>query len=297
MRTAFAILKSLRPRQWIKNTLVFAGLIFARRLGDPEASVRVLALFGAFCLAAGGLYLLNDVADRADDRLDPRRRHRPVAAGELAVRTALFSGLICAALGIIAALLLRPLAGLLVLTYAALSLLYSLWLKRVAVLDVLLVVSGYVLRAAAGAAAIAVCISPWLLICTGLLALFMVLGKRRAELARAERAGIPLRRPLRFYSRRLLNAAMLAGGAATLAAYCAYTLYPSTVAQFNTHLLVLTIPLPLAGVVRYVALVRLSEQCGGDPIEFVTRDWLLLLDVAAWVAAVCWLIYAAAGGG
>ena len=283
--STLGVVKSLRPRQHIKNTLVFAGLVFGGRLCDTGAVLRALGLFAALTLVAGGLYLINDVTDQPHDSAHPRLKLRPVAAGRLGKRTALLWGATLSVGGVLAALLIGLSAGIVVAAYASISLLYSLWLKNVPLVDMAAVASGYVLRAAAGAAVIPVAISPWLLTCTGLLALFIVFGKRRAQLIEGS-----MRPVFRFYAPRLLDGAMLVTASTTIAAYSAYTVHPGTVARFATWRLALTVPLVVAGLVRYIHLVKHGGM-GAAPAELAGSDWFLLLDVVVWAAAVYLIIY------
>lgn len=189
-----AVLVSLRPRQWVKNLFVFGGLIFAQRLFTPSVWP-ALAAFAIFCGLSGAMYLLNDVADRHKDRLHPDKRHRPVAAGQLRPGAAVAAAAALIALGLAAGVGLSPRFALAGLAYVTLLGAYSVWLKHVVIVDVLVVAIGFVLRAVAGALAIDVAISGWLLICTILLALFLALGKRRHEVLALE-ASAALHRPI-----------------------------------------------------------------------------------------------------
>src|SRR5215467_5059243 len=173
-----AVLTSLRPRQWVKNLFVFAAVVFAQQLYTPMIW-RAVGAFVIFCGLSGAIYLFNDVADVDKDRLHPQKKQRPIAAGELSIRAALTVGLALSAACLAAAFALSPVFGLTALGYGALLTVYSAWLKHLVILDVLTVATGFVLRAVAGAVAVGVEISGWLLICTILIALFLALGKRR----------------------------------------------------------------------------------------------------------------------
>ena len=280
---------SLRPRQWAKNLFVFAGLVFAQKLLTPLVWP-ALAAFALFCALSGAVYLFNDVADRDQDRLHPQKRLRPVASGALGTRPAL---------GIAAGLLVGSLAlgfllsrgfGVVALAYAVLLLAYSAWLKHVVIVDVLVVAIGFVLRAVAGALAIGVAISGWLLICTILLALFLALGKRRHELlALGAEAG--RHRPiLAEYSAGLLDQMIAVVTASTVTAYALYTMSPETVAKFRTQLLPATLPFVLYGIFRYLYLLY-RRRLGGNPSELFLNDRALLVNTLLWMLAVLLIIY------
>ena len=284
-----ALVVSLRPRQWSKNLFVFAGLVFAQQLFTPAAVV-ALAAFAVFCGLSGAVYLFNDVADRERDRGHPTKRHRPIAAGRLGAAAAVRVGiaLIVAALG--AGFAINTLFGLAALTYVALLLAYSAWLKHVVIVDVLVVAIGFTLRAVAGALAIDVEISGWLLICTIQIALFLALGKRRHEYI-ALAAGAQLHRPiLHEYSERLLDQMIAVVTASTVTAYALYTMSPETVAKFHTHLLPATLPFVLYGVFRYLYLLY-RKQLGGNPSDLFLSDRALLVNTVLWVLTVLLILY------
>ena len=289
MRLLRAVLVSLRPRQWVKNLFVLAGLVFAQKLLTPLVWP-ALAAFALFCALSGAVYLFNDVADRAQDRLHPQKRLRPVAAGTLGtgpalgIATGLFVGSL--ALGFV----LSRGFGVVALAYAVLLVAYSAWLKHVVIVDVLVVAIGFVLRAVAGALAIGVAISGWLLICTILLALFLALGKRRHELlALGAEAG--RHRPiLAEYSAGLLDQMIAVVTASTVTAYALYTMSPETVAKFHTQLLPATLPFVLYGIFRYLYLLY-RRRLGGNPSELFLSDRALLVNTLLWMLAVLLIIY------
>ncbi len=281
---------SLRPNQWTKNLVVFAGLIFGRQLLNPAALVSTLASFGVFCALSGAVYLINDVADRQADRLHPEKRHRPIASGALPAGPAIASavGLAVAALAVAGAIGLPLLA--VATSYLLLLTLYSGPLKRVVILDVLTIALGFVLRAAAGAVAIDVPISHWLLVCTILLALFLALAKRRQELTMLAGNASHHRASLSEYSPALLDQMIAIVTASTLMAYALYTVSPETVAKFGTDRLLFTFPFPLYGIFRYLYLVH-QRQGGGSPAEMLLKDRPLLACVALWAVTVAAIIY------
>jgi 4-hydroxybenzoate polyprenyltransferase len=284
-----AVLVSLRPRQWVKNLFVFGGLVFGRQLFTP-ALWTALAAFVVFCALSGAIYLLNDVADRDKDRLHPDKRRRPIAAGQLPVRTAVVTAVALIVAGLAAAdWLSRPFA-LAAVAYVVLLSAYSAWLKHVVIVDVLVVALGFVLRAAAGALAIGVAISGWLLICTILLALFLALGKRRHEVLTLEANAAGHRPILAEYSAGLLDQMIAVVTASTVTAYALYTMSPETVAKFHTPLLPATLPFVLYGVFRYLYLLY-HRQLGGNPSDILLHDRPLLLNTLLWLLMVLLIIY------
>jgi 4-hydroxybenzoate polyprenyltransferase len=289
-----AVWTSLRPHQWTKNLVVFAALALSKHLFEPEPLARVVLAFVLFCALSGTVYLLNDVADFEQDRLHPVKRLRPIARGALPRRAA---ALLAVGLGIASAgasLLLGPLFTSCAVAYLVLNLLYSFYLKDAVILDVLCISLGFVLRAVAGALAIGVVISEWLLVCTLLLALFLALAKRRHELVTLSAAAGGHRKALSEYSPYLLDQMISVVTASTLTAYAFYTLAPETVAKYRTDRLAWTIPFVLYGIFRYLYLVHQKEQ-GGSPTDILITDRPLLVTVALWAGAIVLIVYTAAG--
>ena len=267
---------ALRPRQWTKNLLLFAGIVFAAKLGDPIRWVAAVTAFVAYCAASSAAYLVNDVRDVGSDRVHPVKRYRPIARGELAPRAALglAGALVLLAFALGAAL--GPLSLLCLVAFAGLQAAYSLGLKALELVDVLTIAGLFVLRAAAGAIAVDVRISDWLLLCTFLLALFVALGKRRAELGLE---GVQARPALSGYSVPLVDQLLAIVAAATIAAYTGYTL-----AAHDTRWLVTTVPLVVYGLFRYLLLLH-RRGLGEEPEALLVEDLPLLATVAAWAAA------------
>ena len=284
------VLESLRPRQWVKNLFVFGGLLFGQQLFYPPAVWAALAAFVVFCGLSGAIYLLNDVADRDKDRLHPDKRMRPIASGRLSVRVALIAAAVLIVSGLAAAVWVSRPFALVALAYVVLLSAYSAWLKHVGIVDVLVVAIGFVLRAAAGALAIGVAISGWLLICTILLALFLALGKRRHEVLTLEESAARHRPILAEYSAGLLDQMIAVVTASTVTAYALYTMSPETVAKFHTSLLPATLPFVLYGVFRYLYLLY-HRQLGGNPSDMVVRDRALVLNTLLWLIVVLLIIY------
>ena len=284
------LLISMRPGQWTKNLLVFAGVLFGKRLLEAEAIGASLVAFLVFCALSSTVYLLNDIADRDSDRNHPLKAQRPVASGALPIGVAAAAA---AAIGI-AALAAATMLGwpftAAAVGYVALQALYSGPLKHIVIIDVLTLAMGFVIRAVAGALAVRVDISHWLLVCTVLLALFIALAKRRHELVLLA-GDAPTHRPiLGEYSPYLLDQMIAVVTASTLIAYIFYTVSPETQEKFGTPWLGLTIPFPLYGIFRYLYLVHRREG-GGSPSDLLLTDRPLLVCVALWAAAVALIIY------
>jgi 4-hydroxybenzoate polyprenyltransferase len=284
------LLRSLRPGQWTKNLLVFAGLLFGRRLLDPPAIGEALAAFVIFCALSGAVYLLNDVADREADRRHPLKKLRPIASGALPVPAALGAAALLAAAALGASFRMSASLGAISAGYLLLQAAYSNGLKNIVILDVLAIALGFVLRAVAGAVAVHVEISHWLFVCTILLALFIALAKRRHELVLLA-GDAALHRPiLGEYTAYLLDQMIAIVAACTLIAYIFYTISPETSEKFGSQWLGLTIPFPLYGILRYLYLVHQREG-GGSPADLLLTDRPLLACVALWAVAVAILIY------
>jgi 4-hydroxybenzoate polyprenyltransferase len=275
---ARAAIVALRPRQWLKNLLVFAGLVFAAKLGDAGRWLEAVAAFGAYCAVSSAAYLVNDLRDREDDRMHPVKRTRPIARGELSPRRAvvLAAGLAAAALALAGVLGLVSVAFL--LAFAGLQAAYSFSLKHVVLLDVLVIGSLFVIRAAAGAAAVDVRISPWLLLCTALLALFLALAKRRGELVLVGAQHTPGRPVLEGYSLELVDQLVAIVAASTVIAYSLYTLTAR-----DSKALLATVPFVIFGLFRYLLLVH-RDDIGEEPEQVLLTDVPIILAVAGWIA-------------
>jgi 4-hydroxybenzoate polyprenyltransferase len=269
------MLAALRPRQWSKNLLLFAGIIFAAELDDPERWAQATAAFVAYCLASSAAYIFNDVRDAPHDRLHPIKRHRPIASGALRANRALnVAGILAAlAFAIVAPLgwgSLAYLAG-----FVALQAAYSLGLKDIALIDVMTISGLFVIRAAAGAEAVDVRISPWLIICTALLALFLALAKRRGELV-STGVDAPGRPVLSGYSFALVDQLVSIVAACTIVAYALYTFEAR-----EGSAMMATIPFVVYGLFRYVQLMH-REELGEEPENVLLTDLPILVTIAAW---------------
>ena len=297
--TALSLLVSLRPAQWTKNLFVFGALLFGQRGSgpaflDPGAIAHAIGAFVVFCALSGVVYLINDVADRDNDRLHPLKRFRPIAAGAVSPALAVGTAVVLAVGALVSAYLLRPQFALVAVAYLALQSLYSGALKHMVILDVIALATGFVLRAAAGAIAIDVPISHWLYILIMLLALFLALSKRRHELVLLADGAGSHRPILQEYSPYLLDQMIGVVTASTLVSYVIYTISPETVLKFHTEYLALTIVFPLYGIFRYLYLVHQKEG-GGSPSDLLQNDRPLLACVALWAVSVAAIIYATSG--
>lgn len=287
--TAADLLRALRPNQWTKNAVVLAAFFFA--LGDRGQSVSwasipvALAAAAVFCLVSSAVYLINDVSDIKADRVHPIKRLRPIAAGRVSVLAALFMAAILLAAGGIAAWRLTRSFTAVVGLYVIMQIAYTLVLKRVALLDVFVIAFGFVLRAAAGGLALHVVLSPWLLLCAFLLALFLALCKRRHEKLLLEGAADAHRPSLEEYDRQLLDQLIVIVAACAIVCYSLYTLWPDTVHKFGTSLLAVTIPFVMFGIFRYLHLVYRREG-GGRPEKILLSDIPLLIDLTLYAATV-----------
>jgi 4-hydroxybenzoate polyprenyltransferase len=287
---AAQLLRSLRPAQWTKNLVIFAGLIFGQRLLYTDAVVSAAAAFVIFCVLSGVVYLINDVRDREADRRHPLKSQRPIAQGALSVSTALTAAAVLGAVAVTGSFAIGPSFGQVALGYLLLLTFYSFTVKHVVILDVLTIALGFVLRAMAGAVAVGVPFSHWLLLCTLLGALFLGLSKRRAELVALGDNAIPHRRSLAEYSPYLLDQMIGVVTASTVLAYAFYTISPDTTQKFGTDNLIFTVPFPLYGIFRYLYLVH-QRQGGGNPADALLNDRPLLICIALWAAAAIAIVY------
>jgi 4-hydroxybenzoate polyprenyltransferase len=275
-----ALIKTMRPRQWAKNIFIFAALVFDGQLFDPQPFLRTLAGFVFLCLASSTVYLINDIADLEQDRKHPLKRFRPLAAGLLSVNVARSAAILLGLLTLGAGFALRTTFGLILLTYLLLNIWYSIQLKHIPIIDVLVVAAGFVLRVGSGVTLISVeRFSPWLYVCTTLIALFIGFGKRRAEIALLADQSNSHRRVLDGYTLPFLNQLIGIVSSMTIIAYSLYTFSAENLP--NNHLMMLTIPFVLYGIFRYLHLIHV-ENAGGAPEDIVLRDKPLVATVVLW---------------
>jgi 4-hydroxybenzoate polyprenyltransferase len=289
-RSTTHLVRSLRPRQWTKNLFVFAGLIFGEKLTDPRSVGLAVGAFVVFCLLSSTIYLINDIRDREADRLHPVKSRRPIASGELPVKTAAIAAVVIGTVALTAAYVISIPFGMAASAYVALLGLYSFGLKHIVIVDVLVLAGGFVLRAAGGALAVNVEFSHWLLLLMLLGALFLGLSKRRAELVSLAGDAQGHRRSLAEYSPYLLDQMIGVVTASTLLAYAFYTISPETIAKFGTDHLLWTVPFPLYGIFRYLYLVH-QRAGGGNPSDTLLEDRPIQACVVLWGVAVIAILY------
>jgi 4-hydroxybenzoate polyprenyltransferase len=284
----------IRIKHWIKDVFIFAPLIFSFNFYKPSYIGRTLIMCAAFCLAASAVYVFNDVADRRRDRLHPKKKDRPVASGAVPVRSAL----ILAALLLVAAVAVSAVLGLpsvlTVLAYIGLNAAYSLLLKNQTFIDVMVIATGFLIRVVAGAVAIGVELSSWMLLTTFFLSLFLGFGKRRKEVTEASTGH---RAVFQDYSVELLNSLIIISAALTIITYSLYVVTSKAMIALGRDKFIATIPFVVFGVFRYMYLIY-RQNNGGDPADVLLRDKAMLIDIALWVCVVFALLgYTLVSGG
>lgn len=282
------LLETMRPKQWAKNLFIFAGLIFGEKLLHPSLLTRNILAFALFCLISSTIYLINDLADMEKDRQHPAKRRRPLASGRLQPRVAIIAAGLFLSISVPLSFVLDSQFGLVAMAYLATMVAYSLLLKDLVIVDVLVVSAGYLLRVAAGAIVTGVPISPWLYLCTTLLALFISFSRRRHELLILEGTANEHRATLTEYTPHLLDEMIAVVTSTTVIAYSLYTFSAPNLPPH--HSMMLTIPFVLYGIFRYLYLVHARNE-GGTPEEMVFRDKPLLLDIVLWGLTVLFVLY------
>jgi 4-hydroxybenzoate polyprenyltransferase len=282
----------LRPKQWVKNAFVLAPLLFGGRAGDPRAVVSALAATMLFSLLASGIYAMNDAYDADSDRAHPRKRLRPIAAERITARTGSAVGLALALAATAGAWLLEPRFGLVALSYVGVNVVYTLKLKSVVILDVFAVASFFLMRLLAGAAVVHVVPSIWLLLCGGLLALYLGFAKRRNELVTLGDGSSSHREVLRKYGPEFLDQMSSVLLSVTIVSYLMYTLTSETAQRVGSDMLSYSVVFVLYGVFRYLYLSHRHGE-GGDPSETLLTDRPLMGSVVLWFAYCGWIIYLA----
>ncbi|MFH0924641.1 MAG: decaprenyl-phosphate phosphoribosyltransferase [bacterium] len=281
---------TMRPKQWTKNLVIFAGIIFAQKLFTQSIFLKVLLAFFVFCLLSGVVYIINDLKDIDNDRKHPKKKFRPLASGDLTPSLAFITIIILTPLIITSSYFLSKPFFLIASIYFLLMIFYTFYLKNIVILDVLTIALGFLLRAVAGVVVISVSLSPWLVICTLLLALFLALSKRRHELVLLEDNAVCHRRILEEYSPKLLDQMISLVTASTVMAYALYTMSPETIEKFHTDKLIYTVPFVLYGIFRYLYLVYKKEQ-GGYPEKIFLTDLPTFLNIVLWGLTVGIIIY------
>ena len=284
-----SLLKALRPMQWVKNVLVFLPFVFAVDIAwstddlepVPELLFKLALVTLAFCALSSAIYLLNDMMDRSEDRLHPVKRNRPIASGRVSVPVAAAVMVLLTVAGLVVMILVEPLLGVAGGLYSVINIGYSFGLKQVVLLDAFAVTSGYVIRAAAGAVTIDVTPSPWLYVTAGAGALFIVLGRRFAEVRLAEGKAEEQRTVLKDYSGPFINQLMMLSAAAAWLSYTLYTVEATNLPDNNTMLF--TLPLVTFGLFRYLFLLNNSEHAEA-PEQLIIQDLPLVSSIVCWIA-------------
>jgi 4-hydroxybenzoate polyprenyltransferase len=284
-----ALLRTMRPRQWPKNGFIFAALVFDRQLLRPGPFLATVAGFVLLCLVSGAVYVINDIADLESDRQHPRKRHRPLASGALSPGVARVAAVILVAVALAGSLALNGGFALVVLGYLILNLLYSFWLKHFPIIDVFSVAAGFVLRVAAGVSLIVVeRFSPWLYVCTALLALFIGFGKRRAELTLLQSEANSHRRVLDGYTISYLDQLLVILSSTAVIAYSFYSFLAVNLPE--NHSMMLTIPFVIYGIFHYLHLIHVENE-GGAPEDLLLRDRPLMLTLVLWGLSSVAILY------
>jgi 4-hydroxybenzoate polyprenyltransferase len=290
-----ALVRLMRPHQWLKNGFVFVGLLFGHGWTERTLVVETLVLFAGFCLASSAVYVANDIADRKADRAHPQKRHRPIASGRISVRAAAIACVVLAAAGLALAAWVSSRALAIVACYLALNAAYSAGLKHVAILDVFLIAAGFMLRILAGTLGLGIEPSNWLLFCGLMLTLFLGFAKRRAEFTALDVAlsvpgtRVPQRPSLAGYSAGLLDRMVAITAAGTAIGYGFYTVAEQTILLHGTNKLILTLPFVLYGLFRYLFLVH-RRGGGGDPAWELLHDVHLIAATVGWFGVTCWVL-------
>ncbi len=285
----FALLKTMRPRQWAKNAVVFTALVFDVKLFNPAYLGRTTIAFALLCLLSSAVYILNDIADIEKDRQHPTKRFRPLAAGTLSNGTAAAAAIVFLIVAIGGAFVLSIGFGALALLYFVVNLLYSFWLKHVVIVDVLMVSAGFIIRVGAGTVLFPVQrFSPWLYVCMTLLSLFIILGKRRHEITLLAHGANNHRAVLANYNLDLLDHMISIVTTSAVIAYSFYTFSAENLPK--NHTMMLTVPFVLYGIFRYLYLIHVQQE-GGAPDELLFRDRPLLITVALWGLSVVGVLY------
>jgi len=282
---------SMRPRQWIKNLILFAGIIFARELDNPVFLLRTVEAFILFCLVSGGIYIFNDLFDYEKDKQHPRKRLRPIAAGEVPLQIAFLFATMLVTSAALLSILLEFTFGICILIYIIMMLAYSKGLKKLVILDILIISIGFVLRAYSGTVVNpGIQVSPWLLACTFFLAMFLALCKRRHELIFLDKAANTHREVLEEYSPEFLDQMIAIVTSSTVVSYALYTLSEETMRKFGTKTLILTFPFVIYGILRYLYLAYRKGE-GGEPENLLLTDKPTIINILLWAVVVILAVY------
>ncbi|MBN1805393.1 MAG: decaprenyl-phosphate phosphoribosyltransferase [Sedimentisphaerales bacterium] len=287
-------LQVMRPAHWSKNGFVFAGLVFGRKLNESSAIGRAIVGFFCFCLATSAVYILNDIIDRKRDRLHPEKCKRPIASGSLGIGSASIFSVLCAAVSIIVSYMLGPRFAAVILIYIVLMVLYSLLLRKVMILDCVVISAGFCLRAIAGAVVVGVFISPWLIICTFALCLFVAFGKRRSEIDLLQQDSKSFRVTLAGYTPELLAHMIDVTSGLAVVCFLLYAMDDKTLQIHGSNNLVYTTPLVLYCVFRFSLLIQAGKYSG--PVQLIFKDLQFQIGFILWIIASIVIIYSDKAG-
>lgn len=291
MQTIIGLIRAMRPRQWAKNVIVYAGLVFDAQLLMPDPLLRVTLTFLLLCMASSSIYIINDIVDVESDRQHPRKRFRPIASGQLPLALARIAAFVLPVVTLVLSLLLNQTLFLLIVIYLVLHIAYAFRLKHIVIIDVLAIAAGYVLRVAAGTVVIHVAnFSPWLYLSVALLALFLAIGKRRQELLLlAEKAGT-IRVTFEHYNLQLLDDMLRMVMVSVLMTYTLYTIETDSPSLAGSNLALLTIPFVLYAIFRYLYLMHVKGE-GAAPEDVLFKDRPLLISIVLWGLTFIGIIY------
>ncbi len=279
----------VRPRHWVKNGFVFLGLLFANAWREPQMLGRVLLAAASFSLIASGVYAINDLVDREQDRNHPKKKNRPLASGAITSTTAIVVGVLFWGAGIVVAYAVSVRVMIVLFVYVISNVAYSLGLKNVVLLDVFIIAGGFMLRILAGTVGVGIPPSQWLLLCGFMIALFLGFAKRRAELYTASGDGASQRKVLNHYQPVLLDKMIVITATGVILAYSLYTMSPATIQIHHTEALIYTVPFVMYGIFRYIFTLH-YRATGADPSLEIFRDPHILLSILGWLVVTLWLI-------
>lgn len=291
MQAIVGLIRTMRPRQWTKNVIIYAGLVFDGQLLMSTSLLRVSAAFVLLCLVASTIYIINDLVDIEADRQHPRKKNRPLPSGQLAKSMAMIAVVVISTVSLAAAALLSPQFAIVLILYFVIHVLYSFWLKNIVIIDIMTITAGFVLRVAAGVVVVQVeNFSPWLYACTGLLALFLATGKRRQELILLAENAQNVRVTYKDYNLSLLDEMLRLVMTGTFVAYLLYTVEAETIQVHNTNLALITVPFVLYGLFRYMYLIYVRNE-GSAPDELLLQDRPLLASIVLWGLTFVGILY------
>ena len=289
INTVFALLRLMRPHQWVKNTFVLTGLLFGHAWHDPVLVSKAIIAFVSFCLISSTIYIINDIVDIEQDRHHPSKRKRPLPSGKLKISTAAIFAVVLGATALVIASFASSTAVIILLIYAVMNVAYSLKLKHVVILDVFIIATGFMLRILAGTLGLGIPPSQWLLLCGLMVTLFLGFSKRRAEIIALSDDKSAHRKVLELYSPVLLDKLIVITAAGLIMSYSLYTMNPETIRIHGTPNLIYTVPFVIYGVFRYIYLLH-HQSSGGDPSKDLVRDPHMLIVLSAWLITTILLI-------